>query len=91
MERPVRRGRLRRALREDARRHQGRGYGDGIRRARGEAPGSGLGLDSIDVLELVGGLEKTYGVTIPDHDTGQRVLRPVTTIAEYVKASGRKL
>lgn len=53
-------------------------------------PAAGLGLDSIDVLELVVGLEKTYGVTIPDHDTGQRVLRSVTTIAEFVKASGRR-
>lgn len=53
-------------------------------------PAAGLGLDSIDILELVVGLEKTYGVTIPDRDTGQRVLRSVNTIAEFVKASGRK-
>jgi acyl carrier protein len=53
-------------------------------------PAAGLGLDSIDVLELVVGLEKSFGVTIPDRDTGQRVLRSVSTIAEFVKTAGRK-
>ena len=33
--------------------------------------GGGLGLDSIDALELVVGLEKTYGIRIPDEDVRQ--------------------
>jgi len=46
--------------------------------------GEGLGLDSIDVLELVLELERTFGVSITDEQTGARVLRSVDSIAEYV-------
>jgi acyl carrier protein len=49
--------------------------------------GEGLGLDSIDVLELVLELERSFGVTIADQDTGIRVLRSVDTIAAYIEAS----
>jgi acyl carrier protein len=48
---------------------------------------SGLGLDSIDVLELVVNLEKTFGVQIPDKETGERVLKSVNSIVEFVRAS----
>ncbi len=50
----------------------------------------GLGLDSIDVLELVVNIEKTFGVQIPDRETGQKVLLTVNTIVEHLKASGVK-
>ena len=46
--------------------------------------GEGLGLDSIDALELVLGLEKEYGVIIPDAEVGQKVFQSVRTIAQYV-------
>ncbi len=46
--------------------------------------GEGLGLDSIDALELVLGLEKQYGVIIPDAEVGQQVFQSVRTIAQYV-------
>ena len=46
--------------------------------------GDGLGLDSIDVLELVLELERTFGVAITDEQTGARVLRSVDTIADYI-------
>ena len=49
----------------------------------------GLGLDSIDVLELVVNVEKTFGVQIPDREIGQKVLHSVNTIVEYLKASGK--
>jgi len=49
----------------------------------------GLGLDSIDVLELVVNVEKTFGVQIPDREVGQKVLQSVNTIVEYLKASGK--
>jgi acyl carrier protein len=49
--------------------------------------GEGLGLDSIDVLELVLELERSFGVTIADQDTGARVLRSVDTIATFIEAS----
>jgi acyl carrier protein len=46
--------------------------------------GEGLGLDSIDVLELVLEMERRFGVSIKDDDTGQRVLRSVDTIADFI-------
>ena len=49
--------------------------------------GEGLGLDSIDVLELVLEIERTFGVAIADQDTGMRVLRSVDTIAAFIEAS----
>ena len=51
--------------------------------------GEGLGLDSIDVLELVLELERSFGVSITDEATGARVLRTVNTIAEFVEANRR--
>ena len=52
--------------------------------------GDGLGLDSIDVLELVLEIERTFGVTIADQDTGMRVLRSVDTIAAFIEASRKE-
>jgi acyl carrier protein len=49
--------------------------------------GEGLGLDSIDVLELVLEIERTFGVAISDEETGNRVLRSVDTIAEHITAT----
>ena len=49
--------------------------------------GEGLGLDSIDVLELVLELARSFGVSISDEATGARVLRTVNTIAEFVEAN----
>ena len=51
--------------------------------------GEGLGLDSIDVLELVLELERAFGVAITDEDTGARVLRSVDSIAEFITAESR--
>lgn len=48
--------------------------------------GEGLGLDSIDVLELVLELERSFGVKITDEATGAKVLRSVDVIAEYIEA-----
>ena len=46
--------------------------------------GEGLGLDSIDALQLVVGMEKAYGVVVPDAETGNKVFRSVRTMAEYI-------
>ena len=46
--------------------------------------GEGLGLDSIDVLELVLEFERTFGVTIADEQTGVEVFRSVETIAAFI-------
>jgi acyl carrier protein len=45
----------------------------------------GLGLDSVDVLELVLELERSCGVTIEDQDTGMQALRSVDTIAAFIR------
>jgi acyl carrier protein len=49
--------------------------------------GEGLGLDSIDALELVLELQRTFGVVIGDEQAGQRVLRSVRTIVEFIEQS----
>ncbi|HEV7401710.1 MAG TPA: phosphopantetheine-binding protein [Chthoniobacteraceae bacterium] len=46
----------------------------------------GLGLDSIDALELVVSLEKKFGVTVPNSETARKALATVESIAEYVEA-----
>jgi len=46
--------------------------------------GEGLGLDSIDVLELVLEIERSFGVTIGAEQTGMRVLGSVDTIADFI-------
>jgi acyl carrier protein len=46
--------------------------------------GEGLGLDSIDALELVLGLEKEFGVIIPDAEVGKKVFQSVRTMGQYV-------
>jgi acyl carrier protein len=46
--------------------------------------GEGLGLDSIDTLELLVLLEKEYGVTVPDVNTGRSVFSSVRSLAEYI-------
>jgi acyl carrier protein len=48
--------------------------------------GEGLGLDSIDVLELVLEIERTFGVSITDEQTGAKVLRSVNSIADFIAA-----
>jgi acyl carrier protein len=47
----------------------------------------GLGLDSIDALEIVLELQRSFGVEISDEQVGKRVLRSVNSIVEFIISS----
>lgn len=47
--------------------------------------GEGLGLDSIDSLELIVMLKREYGITIQDPKEGRRILVDVATVADYIQ------
>ncbi|MDR2917262.1 MAG: phosphopantetheine-binding protein [Tannerella sp.] len=53
----------------------------------GELFGEGLGLDSIDALELIVLLEKNYGIKLKDPAEGKAIFKSVRTMAEYVQAN----
>ncbi len=44
----------------------------------------GLGLDSIDALELVVSMEKTFGVGVPNSEVAGKALQNVNTIHDYI-------
>jgi acyl carrier protein len=46
----------------------------------------GLGLDSVDALQVVVGIEKNYGLKIPNPDAAREILRNVNTITAAVEA-----
>jgi acyl carrier protein len=52
--------------------------------------GDGLGLDSIDSLELIVLLKKEYGVNIQDPKEGRKVLVDVNTMVDYITEHGKK-
>lgn len=52
--------------------------------------GDGLGLDSIDSLELIVLLKKEYGIDIRDPREGRKVLVDVATMANYIQEHGKK-
>jgi acyl carrier protein len=45
-----------------------------------------LGLDSVDALQLVVALDKTFGLKVSDQDTARKVLASVNSIADAVAA-----
>ena len=49
--------------------------------------GEGLGLDSIDALELIVLLEKNYGIKLEDPKDGKKVFYSVQTMADYIHAN----
>ena len=46
----------------------------------------GLGLDSIDALELIFLLQQSYKIKLSNADDGPQVFRSVRTMAEYITA-----
>ncbi len=47
--------------------------------------GGELGIDSIDVLEMVVMVEKDYGVLINNQEVGQQVFATLRTLAAYIQ------
>ena len=45
---------------------------------------NGLGLDSIDALELAVSMEKVFGVSVPNSEVAGKALRTVNTIHDYI-------
>lgn len=52
--------------------------------------GEGLGLDSIDALELIVMLERQYGIKLTNPAQGKEIFKSVATIADYVSRNRKK-
>ena len=50
--------------------------------------GEGLGLDSIDALELVLAIEQTFGIRIDDEEVGRRALGSVSSLCSFLREKG---
>ena len=52
-----------------------------------EAPlfGEGLGLDSVDALELVVALEKEFGIRIKSQEIGREAFSSVSTLSQFIE------
>lgn len=45
----------------------------------------GLGLDSVDALELVVHIEESYGIQIEDEEVGRKVFASINALAEFIR------
>ena len=50
--------------------------------------GEGLGLDSIDALELIVMMERSYGIKIKDPAEGKEIFKSVNTRVDYIRKHG---
>lgn len=50
----------------------------------------GLGLDSIDALEIILILERSYGIKIKNPAEGKQIFYSIRTLAEYISANRMK-
>ena len=57
-----------------------------------EAPlfNAGLGLDSIDALELIVLMEKRYGIKLKDPSVGREIFRSINVMARYIAENRTK-
>lgn len=47
--------------------------------------GEGLGLDSIDALELIVLMEKNYGIKLKDPAKGKEIFKSINVMADYIQ------
>ncbi len=52
--------------------------------------GDGLGLDSIDALELIVLLDKDYGIKLSDPKQGKDIFQSIETMAAYITENRKK-
>ena len=52
--------------------------------------GDGLGLDSIDALELIVMLDKDYGIKITDPKEGKTIFSSINVLAQYIEQNRTK-
>lgn len=52
--------------------------------------GDGLGLDSIDALELIVLMEKRYGIKLKDPAAGREIFRSIRVMADYIAKNRTK-
>jgi len=52
--------------------------------------GDGLGLDSIDALELIVLLDKDYGIKLVDPKEGKNIFQSIDTMSAYITANRTK-
>ena len=52
--------------------------------------GEGLGLDSIDALELIVLMEKRYGIKLKDPSVGREIFRSINVMARYIAENRTK-
>jgi acyl carrier protein len=52
--------------------------------------GEGLGLDSIDALELIVLLEKAYGIKLKDPSQGKEIFKSIAIMATFITANRTK-
>ena len=52
--------------------------------------GDGLGLDSIDSIELIVLLNREYGITIEDPKQGRKILVDINTMVDYIEKNRTK-
>jgi len=52
--------------------------------------GEGLGLDSIDSLELIVLLQREYGININDPKEGRKILVDINTMVDFIEKNRKK-
>lgn len=52
--------------------------------------GEGLGLDSLDAVEIVVLLQRHFGLQVKDMKEGREIFKSIDTLARYIEANSKK-
>lgn len=52
--------------------------------------GEGLGLDSIDALELIVLIEKNYGIKLKDPAVGREIFKSINVMSDFIQKNRTK-